>query len=63
MNCGSFLFTDVRTNEAGYEEVFCGFCKKPGNSQVVFVPYVLRYLAAEFAAMNIRMRFELSAEE
>ena len=35
----------------------CGYCKKNGNMTSVFVPYVLRYLAAEFAAMNIRIRF------
>jgi DNA-directed RNA polymerase I subunit RPA2 len=61
--CGSFLFTDVRTNDSGYEEVFCGFCKTSGNTRTVFVPYVLKYLAAELAAMNIRMRFEAGPHE
>jgi DNA-directed RNA polymerase I subunit RPA2 len=59
VRCGSFLFTDVRANDAGYEEAFCNFCKQPGHTQQVYVPYVLRYLAVEFAAMNIRMRFEV----
>ena len=55
--CGSFLFTQSKKNQNGIEEHYCQYCKKSGNMTTVFVPYVLRYLAAEFAAMNIRMRF------
>jgi len=55
--CGSFLFTQAKKNDNGVEEHYCGYCKKNGNMTSVFVPYVLRYLAAEFAAMNIRIRF------
>jgi DNA-directed RNA polymerase I subunit RPA2 len=61
--CGSFLFTEVRKNTSGYDEVFCGFCKQPGKTVSVFVPYVLRYLAVEFAAMNIRLKIEVNEHD
>jgi len=55
--CGSFLFTHKKKLENGSEETYCSFCKKSGTTTSVYIPYVLRYLAAEFAAMNIRMNF------
>lgn len=60
--CGSFLFTRKVRNENDYEEVYCDFCKSTGKTSTVFVPYVLRYLTAELAAMNIRMRFEVQED-
>lgn len=59
--CGSFMFTQTKHDENGVEETYCTYCKKSGNCTSVYVPYVLRYLCAEFAAMNIRMKF--STEE
>jgi DNA-directed RNA polymerase I subunit RPA2 len=56
--CGSFLFTEARKNDSGYEETYCTFCKKAGKMTTLFIPYVLRYLAVELAAMNIRMVVE-----
>jgi DNA-directed RNA polymerase I subunit RPA2 len=61
--CGSFLFTEDRKNENGYEEIYCTFCRKSGGTCTVFIPYVLRYLAAEFVAMNIRLKFEAQKAE
>jgi DNA-directed RNA polymerase I subunit RPA2 len=56
--CGSFMFTQTKRDDNGYEETYCSFCKKTGNCTTVYIPYVLRYLCAEFAAMNIRMKFD-----
>ena len=60
--CGSFLFTRKVKNENDYEEVYCDFCKAPAETSTVYVPYVLRYLAAELASMNIRMKFEVDED-
>lgn len=60
--CGSFLFTRKVKNENDYEEVYCDFCKAPAATSTVYVPYVLRYLAAELASMNIRMKFEVDED-
>ena len=56
--CGSFLFTEER-EKSGYKEIYCANCHKAGKMTKVFIPYVLRYLAAELAAMNIRMKLDV----
>ena len=38
----------------------CLMCSDGGHIEVVTVPYVFRYLVAELAAMNIRMKIETS---
>lgn len=60
--CGSFLFTQIKKYKDDYEETYCYFCRKSGNTTPLYVPYVLRYLCGEFAAMNIRLKFETEEE-
>ena len=38
----------------------CQMCSDGGHIEVVSVPYVFRYLVAELAAMNIRVKLETS---
>ncbi|KAK8887183.1 DNA-directed RNA polymerase I subunit RPA2 [Tritrichomonas musculus] len=61
--CGSFMFTQTKKNDNDYEETYCSFCKTNDKIVPIFIPYVLRYLVAEFAAMNIRLKFEIEDEE
>ncbi|GAB2213945.1 hypothetical protein Drorol1_Dr00018272 [Drosera rotundifolia] len=42
-------------------KVFCLACQTSKGMRTVAMPYVFRYLAAEFAAMNIKMTLELSS--
>jgi DNA-directed RNA polymerase I subunit RPA2 len=53
--CGSMLACYV---EKGQENVSCKECT--GETQKVAIPYVLRYLTNELAAMNIRVQFKSS---
>lgn len=53
--CGSMLACYV---EKGKENVTCKECT--GETQKVAIPYVLRYLTNELAAMNIRVQFKAS---
>ena len=61
--CGSFMFTQTKKNKNDYEETYCNFCKSKSHITTVFIPYVLKYLVAEFAAMNIRLKFETSEDD
>ena len=38
----------------------CRLCQNGGRIDVISVPYVFRYLIAELAAMNIRVKMEVS---
>ena len=38
----------------------CQMCSDGGHIEVVSVPYVFRYLIAELAAMNIRVKIQTS---
>ena len=38
----------------------CKLCKEDGKIDVISVPYVFRYLIAELAAMNIRVKMDVS---
>lgn len=42
------------------KKAFCHACKSSKGMETVAMPYVFRYLAAELAAMNIKMTLELS---
>ncbi|KAK9741909.1 hypothetical protein RND81_03G137100 [Saponaria officinalis] len=42
------------------KKVFCHSCQTSKGMETVAMPYVFRYLAAELAAMNIKMFLELS---
>ena len=39
----------------------CRMCEDEGLIEVISVPYVFRYLVAELAAMNIRVKLELES--
>ena len=38
----------------------CRMCEDKGQIDIISVPYVFRYLIAELAAMNIRVKLETS---
>lgn len=38
----------------------CRLCQEEGRIDVISVPYVFRYLIAELAAMNIRVKVEVT---
>ncbi|KAL9662188.1 hypothetical protein QQ045_027020 [Rhodiola kirilowii] len=44
------------------QKVTCHACNTSKGMETVAMPYVFRYLAAELAAMNIRMKLQLSNE-
>ena len=44
----------------GHSQWKCRMCSDGGHIEVVSVPYVFRYLVAELAAMNIRVKIETS---
>ena len=54
-NCGSILTSFLKK---GMEVALCQACNLP--SQKVSLPYVLRYLANELAAMNIKLKFKIT---
>ncbi|KAF7836196.1 DNA-directed RNA polymerase I subunit 2 [Senna tora] len=71
--CGSLLTTTFQqpqrrpVREIGglppgkaLKKVFCHACKTSRGMETVAMPYVFRYLAAELAAMNIKMTLQLS---
>lgn len=70
--CGSILTTSyvhphkVAGREVGGlpprapRKVTCHFCQSSKGMETVAMPYVFRYLAAELAAMNIKMTLQLS---
>ncbi|GAB2280980.1 DNA-directed RNA polymerase I subunit RPA2 [Dionaea muscipula] len=41
--------------------IFCHACQTSKGMETVAMPYVFRYLAAEFAAMNIKMTLQLNS--
>ncbi|CAM8894110.1 unnamed protein product [Rhodiola kirilowii] len=42
------------------KKVTCHACKTSKGMETVAMPYVFRYLAAELASMNIKMKLQLS---
>lgn len=42
------------------KKVICHVCKSSKGMETVAMPYVFKYLAAELAAMNIKMTLQLS---
>ncbi|KZV18470.1 hypothetical protein F511_18038 [Dorcoceras hygrometricum] len=44
------------------KKVLCVACQTSKGMETVAMPYVFKYLAAEFAAMNIKMRLQLTSE-
>ncbi|XP_015878970.3 DNA-directed RNA polymerase I subunit 2 [Ziziphus jujuba] len=68
--CGNILTTSlVRPQKPrdvgglpprGSKKVTCHFCQSSKGMETVAMPYVFRYLAAELAAMNIKMTLKVS---
>lgn len=70
--CGSILTTSsvqpqIRVREMrglppmrAPKKVTCHACKSSKGMETVAMPYVFRYLAAELAAMNIKLTLQLS---
>jgi len=58
--CGSLLSSQFVYDEA-YEtkRIRCRLCESSDNMTVVAVPFVFRYLAAELAAVNIKISVEI----
>ena len=55
IRCGSILSISKR-----YNETVCLLCDKSDSIISVCIPYVLKYLVAELASVNIRVKFEVS---
>ena len=61
-SCGDLLAAFEKNNELfKRKDLTCMFCDKqnPGKVHKIEIPYILRYLTNELAAMNIRMKFDL----
>ena len=62
--CGDLLAAFEQNNELFKRtEMKCLFCQQRGSKgrvRKVQIPYILRYLTSELAAMNIRLKFSLS---
>ena len=41
----------------------CYVCDRQDTIQVITIPYVFRYLVAELAAMNIKVKLELKEDK
>lgn len=67
--CGSLLSTylfkpDLVTGEHNYDDPnetwWCRTCDSRNHVRQVLVPYVLRYLVAELASVNIKVNFKFN---
>ena len=62
--CGSLLSTCLVTNDQSFEtvseEYTCLQCESPRHVIQVSIPYVLRYLVAELASVNIKCQFKFN---
>ena len=63
MECGSILSPTLECPPSEFSALSqakrcwqCRVCEGGGRVEVIDVPYVLRYLVAELAAMNIRVK-------
>ena len=48
------------TSNHASSEWACHLCEEKGRVDVISVPYVFRYLVAELAAMNIRVKMNVT---
>lgn len=58
LNSNINLNTDLSTNPKN--QFYCRLCNQDGKVKKVALPYVLRYLTNELAAMNIKLSFQLN---
>ena len=65
-NCGDLLgsFLSEESSEFSFEntkkkQTVCRQCQNGGNVKKVGIPFVMRYLTNELAAMNIRLTFSV----
>lgn len=56
-NCGSMMFTYQKNTDSDSHINYCSYCKISGQTVSIYVPYALKYLAAELASMNILLSF------
>jgi len=60
--CGSILSPVVRAQHRGgqYEqEVSCKMCREKGMVEEVQMPYIFRYLVAQLASVNIKIKIDV----
>lgn len=60
--CGSILSPLVRAQHRGgqYEqEICCKVCQEKGKVEEVEMPYIFRYLVAQLASVNIKIKIDV----
>jgi len=60
--CGSILSPVIRAHYRGsqYEQrVSCKVCQEKGNVEEVEMPYIFRYLVAQLASVNIKIKIDV----
>jgi DNA-directed RNA polymerase I subunit RPA2 len=60
--CGSILSPVVIAHKRGgqYEqEVHCKLCQEKGKVEEVAMPYIFRYLVAQLASVNIKIKIDV----
>jgi DNA-directed RNA polymerase I subunit RPA2 len=60
--CGSILSPVVIAHKRGgqYEqEVHCKLCQEKGKVEEVEMPYIFRYLVAQLASVNIKIKIDV----
>ena len=60
--CGSILSPVVRAQRRGgqYEQdISCKVCQEKGKVEEVEMPYIFRYLVAQLASVNIKIKIDV----
>jgi DNA-directed RNA polymerase I subunit RPA2 len=60
--CGSILTPVVIAQRRGYQyeqEVRCKVCQEKGKVEEVEMPYIFRYLVAQLASVNIKIKIDV----
>lgn len=60
--CGSILSPVVRARHRGgqYEQdICCKVCQENGKVEEVEMPYIFRYLVAQLASVNIKIKIDV----
>lgn len=63
--CGSILSPVVRVQHRGgqYEdEICCKLCREKGKVEEVNMPYIFRYLVAQLASVNIKIKIDVTEQ-
>ncbi|CAE1267736.1 DNA-directed RNA polymerase I subunit rpa2,DNA-directed RNA polymerase I subunit RPA2,Probable DNA-directed RNA polymerase I subunit RPA2,DNA-directed RNA polymerase I subunit RPA135 [Acanthosepion pharaonis] len=62
VTCGNLLSPSLKSaslKSAHLDSWICQLCKSPNSVKVLSIPYVMRYLTAELASMNINMKLDI----